>query len=326
MRNKFLLEGETNEQVYVAVEFNLQAVTIQLDVFEHKASVHELLKNWVKNETDLPQSVQTFTRTVADENLLPEEIKVKEVGKVRQIEIEWGNLLIQSRLLKGFEDDLLLIKEKLATLENYSQELFDETDKFWVKLLEFKKEFNLPNEKVDSFKLEIDVIFEALKSLRKDSKKEFDENSIENYTALKAKLDACKQKIDKNQPAKNIINDLKEIRTEFNKTAMRKNHKQEIDETINSLFEQLSQTRKKAIDGKTNKRITDLEGILEKMNKSIDWELRELAKEDKNLANCEQKFQLKLFEAKIAMLKSKLDEKVAKRNDIQNTLTKLKEA
>jgi hypothetical protein len=121
MRNKFLLEGETNEQVYVAVEFNLQAVTIQLDVFEHKASVHELLKNWVKNETDLPQSVQTFTRTVADENLLPEEIKVKEVGKVRQIEIEWGNLLIQSRLLKGFEDDLLLIKEKLATLENYSQ-------------------------------------------------------------------------------------------------------------------------------------------------------------------------------------------------------------
>lgn len=325
MRNKFLLEGELNTSVLIAVEFNLQAITIQLDVFENKPSTHDLLKNWVRSDVALPTPLQSYTRTVSDENLLPEEIKVKEVGKVRQIEIEWGNLLIQSRLLKGFDDDLLMIKEKLSTLEQYSQELFDQAENFWTKLLEFKKEFNLPNEKVDSFKLEVDLIFDALKSLRKDSKKEFDENSIESYTNLKTKLENCKVKIEKNQNAKTIINELKEIRTEFNKTPMRKNHKQEIDETINNLFEALSQTRKKAVDGKTNKRITDLEGILEKMNKSIDWDLKELEKEDKNRTKIDQIFQLKLLDAKIGMLKSKLDEKVLKRNDIQKTLSKLKE-
>lgn len=325
MRNKFLLEGELNTSVLIAVEFNLQAITIQLDVFENKPSTHDLLKNWVRSDVALPTPLQLYTRTVSDENLLPEEIKVKEVGKVRQIEIEWGNLLIQSRLLKGFDDDLLMIKEKLSTLEQYSQELFDQAENFWTKLLEFKKEFNLPNEKVDSFKLEVDLIFDALKSLRKDSKKEFDENSIESYTNLKTKLENCKVKIEKNQNAKTIINELKEIRTEFNKTPMRKNHKQEIDETINNLFEALSQTRKKAVDGKTNKRITDLEGILEKMNKSIDWDLKELEKEDKNRTKIDQIFQLKLLDAKIGMLKSKLDEKVLKRNDIQKTLSKLKE-
>lgn len=325
MRNKFLLEGELNTSVLIAVEFNLQAITIQLDVFENKPSTHDLLKNWVRSDVALPAPLQSYTRTVSDENLLPEEIKVKEVGKVRQIEIEWGNLLIQSRLLKGFDDDLLMIKEKLSTLEQYSQELFDQAENFWTKLLEFKKEFNLPNEKVDSFKLEVDLIFDALKSLRKDSKKEFDENSIKSYTILKTKLENCKVKIEKNQNAKTIINELKEIRTEFNKTPMRKNHKQEIDETINNLFEALSQTRKKAVDGKTNKRITDLEGILEKMNKSIDWDLKELEKEDKNRTKIDQIFQLKLLDAKIGMLKSKLDEKVLKRNDIQKTLSKLKE-
>lgn len=326
MRNKYLLEGELDDKVYVAVNFNIDAVTIQLEVFDKKPTTYELLKKWVRDEAELPDAIISYTRTVADANLLPEEIKVQDVGKVRQIEIDWGNLLIQSRLLKGFEDDLLLLKEKLATLESYSQSLFDETDSLWSKLLEFKKEYNLPNEKVDSFKLEIDLIFDALKSLRKESKKEFDENSIENYTNLRKKLDECKAKFEKNTGTKSLVNDLKNIRAEFLKTPMRKNHKQEIDETINSLFEALSQNRKKAIDSKTEKRITDLEEILVKMNKSIDWELKELAKEQKNRDKTEQIFQLKLLDAKIEMLKNKVEEKVEKRNNIQKTLAQLKGA
>jgi DNA repair exonuclease SbcCD ATPase subunit len=69
----------------------------------------------------------------------------------------------------------------------------------------------------------------------------------------------------------------------------------------------------------------DLTQILAKMNKGIDWDLRELAKEEKYLQRSEQKFQVQLLETKIKMLKEKIDEKVAKRNNIQNTLNELKQ-
>jgi chromosome segregation ATPase len=325
MRNRFLLEGEINGDVLIAVEFNVEALNIHLNVLPKSKENHDLLRKWVRAEATLPDTANNFVRTVADATLLPEEIKVTDVGKVRQLEIEWGNILIQSRLLKGFHDDLTLIKQKLSTLDNFSQELFDETASFWEKLLEFKKEYNLPNEKIDEFKIEVDVVFEALKALRKDSKKEFDEQSIEKYAQMKNKLSAIEQKLsNENFNKKSISGELKNIRAEFLKTAMRKNHKQEIDETINILFEKLSQTKQKVVDEKTEKRIGDLQQILEKMNKSLDWEKRELQKEEKNRLHTDQQFQLKLLDAKIGMLKNKIAEKEEKISNINATLSKLK--
>jgi hypothetical protein len=325
MRNRFLLEGEMNRAVYIAVNFNIDALVIELRVFEKNKQNLEILQEWVRNNTPTPEPLVDFTRTVEDENMLPEEIKVEDVGKVRELEIEWGNLLIHTRLLKGFEDDLTLIKEKLATLENFSQDLFEETENFWKKLLEFKKDFNLPNEKIDEFKIHIDLIFDALKELRKESKKEFDELSIEKYRQMKARLSHIEQKLESGKVnKKNISEELKQIRAEFVKTAMRKNHKQEIDETINQMFEKLSAIKIQVVDEKTQKRISDLEAILEKMNKSMDWEKKELAKEQKNRDKTDQIFQLKLIDTKIEMLKNKIDEKESKIKNIEATLTKLR--
>lgn len=327
MRKKFLLEGETNNegQIYLAIEFKIEEKHILLHSFSKKDTKIEDLRKWVQGKLDLPKAIQTYKSGVSDETMLPEEVRVDDVGKARDIEIEWGNLIIQHTLLQGFDSDLNILKEKIATLEDYSQELFDECSNFWEKLIEYKKDFNLPNESVDSYKIEIDVLFDALKSLRKDHRKEIDEKSIVHYNRLKEHLEKVEIDFNENPDFKVIIKKLKGIRSDFNKSPMRKSHKQEIDQYINLLFDNLGNQKKKIDSAKTGKRIKDLTQILAKMNKGIDWDLRELAKEEKNLQRSEQKFQVQLLETKIKMLKEKIDEKVAKRNNIQNTLNELKQ-
>lgn len=326
MRKKFLLEGETNSdgQIFLAIEFKIEEKQIQLYSFLRKDTKFEDLKKWAQGKSDLPKAIETYKSGVNDESMLPEDVRVDDVGKARDIEIEWGNLIIQHTLLQGFDSDLNLLKEKIATLEDFSQEIFDECANFWEKLLNHKKDFNLPNESIDSYKLELDVLFEALKSLRKDHRKEVDEQSIVHYNRLKENLEQIEQKLNDNPNFKSIIGKLKTIRSDFNKSAMRKSHKQEIDQFINLLFDKLGEKKQKIDSAKTNKRIKDLTQILEKMNKGIDWDLKTLAKEEKNLQRSEQKFQVQLLETKIVMLKEKIDEKVAKRNNIQNTLNELK--
>jgi hypothetical protein len=326
MRKKFLLKGETDQdgQIYLAIEFKIEDKHILLHSFLKKDTSIEDLRKWVKGDIDLPKAVQIYKSGVSDETMLPEEVRVDDIGKARDIEIEWGNLIIQHTLLQGFDSDLNILKEKIVTLEDFSQEVFDECSHFWEKLLEYKKDFNLPNESVQKYKNEIDILFDALKSLRKDHRKEIDEQSIVHYNRLKENLEKIEHHLNENPDLKSIIKKLKSIRTDFNKSAMRKSHKQEIDQFINLLFEKLGNKKKKIDHAKTGKRINDLSQILEKMNKGIDWDLKTLAKEEKNLKRSEQKFQVQLLETKIKMLKDKIEEKVAKRNNIQNTLNDLK--
>lgn len=326
MRKKFLLEGETNNegQIYLAIEFKIENKQIVLHSFLKKDTKIEDLMKWVQGKRNLPKPIRTYKSGVSDETMLPEEVRVDDVGKARDIEIEWGNLIIQHTLLQGFDSDLNIIKEKIATLENFSQEVFDECSNFWEKLLEYKKEFNLPNESIDKYKIEINVLFDALKSLRKDHRKEVDEQSIVHYNRLKENLEKVEHDLNKNPEFKSIIKKLKNIRNDFNKSAMRKSHKQEIDQYINLLFDNLGNKKKKIDIAKTGKRIKDLTQILENMNKGIDWDLKTLAKEEMNLQKSEQKFQVQLLETKIKILKEKIDEKIAKRNNIQNTLNDLK--
>ena len=326
MNKRFLLQGETTQDIWLAIEFNAANVSIDLHTFPKGDEIKSQLNLWAKAEAELPTPIETITRGVRDENLLPEEIKVTNVGKVRQIEIEWANMLIQTRLLQSYDQELLLLKDRVAGLNSYSQGLFDECSAFWTKVLDFRKEQNISNEKMDSYKLELDVLFEAQKMLRKDSRKEFDEGSIQHFNMLTKRLDTLDEKLKGAVKFASVANELKSIRAEFNKKPMRKTHKQEVDTRINGMFDVLSEGKKKAQLGNVDKRISDLEGIMEKMQKGIDWENRQLKKleQDKDFASL--KFQVQLINTKIEMGKANLAEREKKMKNIKDTYEGLKKS
>ena len=104
---------------------------------------------------------------------------------------------------------------------------------------------------------------------------------------------------------------------------MRQKDYADIDTRINELFTKMSEARKAQSGAKVDKRIADLEGIIEKMTKSINWEKRNMEKEERNKERSGQIFQVKLIDAKLEIIKSKIAEKEQKLADVQKTLASL---
>lgn len=325
MRKRFLLEGDYNDKaIWIGIEFKEEAVSVMLYLFVKEQVKKEVLQAWVKGKDEMPEPLETLERTIADQNLLTEEIKVLNVGRVRDIEIEWADNLMQTRMMQGFDGDLALLKDKVAVLEAYSQEVFDECASFWERVIAFKKEnSSFSNAAIDIYKTDLDILFEALKALRKDYKKELLEKSGEAKKELLLKLEILNGKLETNPNFKFTVERLKDIRTDLNKSGLRQKDYTDIDTKINALFEKMSGAKSKVNHEKVDKRITDLEGIVSKMQKSIDWENREIAKEEKNKEYASQAFQLKLLDAKIDLMNKSLKEKEGKLADVKKTLASL---
>ncbi|MCB9257257.1 MAG: hypothetical protein H6579_09015 [Chitinophagales bacterium] len=326
MRKRFLLEGEQNgSPIWIGVAFKDGEVSVFLHLFLKKEVSKEALQAWVRTGKDMPEAMQLIERSVGDENLLPEDIKVVNVGKVRDIEIEWADNLMQTRMMQGFAGELNLLKDKVSALEDYSQEVFDACSSFWERLLAFKKEqISLSNEIMDAYKQDLDILFEALKALRQDFKKEKILKARETKLSLLGTLDKVEKDLKGGLGAKAGIAQLKKARTTLNDAGLSKAHYEEVHTRINDLFASLSEIKNKVEDGKTNKRISDLEEISAKMQKSLEWDERELAKEQKNRERSEQIFQVKLLDAKIEMIQQRVVEKREKLENILSTLKSLK--
>lgn len=322
MRKRFLLDGEyEGKRVWIAVAFKDEEVSVWLHVFDKKNLSKEQLQKWVRGENELPEGMLTLERTINDDNLLPEDLLVENVGKVRDIEIEWADNVMLTRMMQGFEGDLTLLKERVANLNDYDQKVFDECTDFWNRVLSFKQEHaHVTQAHIDRFKIDLDVLFEALKSLRKDYRKELKGKAEEAKQDLNLKLDILSEKFDKQANYKFTSDRLKEIRQALNASGLRQKDYADIDTRINDLFTKMSEARKAKSGAKVDKRISDLTAIVEKMTKSIDWEKRNIEKEERNKARSGQIFQVKLIDAKLEMIKSRLAEKEQKLADVKKTL------
>ena len=325
MRKRFLLEGDyLDNSIWIAVEFEEVEVTVLLYLFLKSKVEREKLENWANGKGYLPEPLEKLKRTISDANLLTDGIKVENVGKVRDIEIEWADTLMVTRMFQGFDGELTLLQEKLAVLDDYSQEVFDECAAFWNRILAFKQDHSMVTQKnLDRYKSNLDILFEALKALRKDHNKELKGKAVEAKKDLLLKLEILNEKLDDKPNYKFTVERLKYIRKDLNTSGLRSKDYSDIDGGINALFKKMSEARDQLVDSKIDKRVGDLEGIVEKMQKSVDWEKRTIAKEERNKDYASMAFQVKLLDAKIDMIKNRLVEKEEKLADVKKTLASL---
>lgn len=326
MRKKFLIEAtyEEQQEIWVAVSFNDDLAKVMLHIYPKKEIDKKILQQWVRGEKELPATALVIERTIADENLLTEEIRVENVGKVRDIEIEWANSILQSRMLQNFHNQLAILKEKIAVLDDYSQTVFEECVAFWDSVMDFKKDnATFSNQSIDELKTELDILFDALKALRKDYKKEQKERSKSSKDELMLKLELLANNLKEKGDHKFVIQRLKEVRASLNKAGLIPVDYQVVDKEINQLFDTMSAKRDENRNKKTEKRIGDLTAIVEKMQKSLDWDERELKKQEKFKERTDQIFQLKLVDAKIDMIQNRIKEKQTKLKNIKATLASL---
>jgi uncharacterized coiled-coil DUF342 family protein len=264
---------------------------------------------------------------LSEDSLLPDDIKVDETGKIRNLQNEWAYLLLTEKLVESIVDELKDIKEKVNTFTAYSKDAFEQTKALWERILDHRREKNIGQDKVDELKEEVNAVFDKLKELRSDENKKYGEQAETIYTELKTVIQQITDGIKKNQPAKELFEQLKEQRNNVIKLTLRKPSREELHKDLDEAFDLLKNRRNERETKHNDKRIHDLTEIINKLEKSQDYDKKDLEyqirkRDDRNVNQLEAK----LREAKITMLEEKIASKEEKLVDVKNTLASLQKS
>lgn len=325
--------NEKDEKILVALKLDTNQFKVFLYSFPEKEINHEfaeqVLNNWVNGEEiTFPEGTTEKELELSDDSLLPENIRVEgKTGAIRQLQNEWSYQLLTAKLWESFNLELDEIKTKAREIKEYSQDLFDQCKSYWERALEYRKEKDLNQDRLDFIKAEINHVFDHLKFLRQNAAKERDEMTEK----FKAEFNATIEKINKtldsgNAHFKTLIDELKQMQAQLKEADMRREVKNSLFDEIQKYFEIVKERRTQVLgngnagNAHRNKRLEGLQGAMDKIQKSLDRDYKDLEYNNKRMENTGvSKLEVQLREAKLKMIKDRIQSKEEKIADIKRT-------
>jgi chromosome segregation ATPase len=332
VKNKFATRAlnSNDEPILVTMELNLHSMDVTIKSFgigiTSEAEIDSLIIKWMSgDEITFPEDMIEEKRAFTDESLLPDSIKVDgKSGAIRQLQNEWSYLLLNTKLFEQFNTELDMIKQKAGEIKGYSHELFDQSKAFWDKILEYKKEREISQEKLNFFKEEINTVFDHLKFLKESMLKEKDELSEKIKAEFDEKLAQIDSKLEEGGVHfKNLMDELKDMQSKLRSEDVKRDIKNILFDNIQSTFEKIKVKRDNVLGGANNSRISGLQTVLDRIQKTLDLDKKDLDFNLKKLNVVNNKLELQLREAKIKVLKDRISSKEEKVADINKTLQKL---
>jgi chromosome segregation ATPase len=331
-KNRFATKAlnQKDEPILVALELNVHSMNIEVRYFLTSTMKEDEIEDFIKKfssgeELSFPETTTADNRSFTEESLLPDNIKIEgKSGTIRQLQNEWSYLLLNAKLFEQFNAQLEDIKIKAAELKGFSSELFDEAKEFWEKVLEYKKEREISQEKLAYFKEEINGVFDHLKKLKESLLKEKDATSEKIRTEFSEVLTSIDARLEEQGVRFNtIIDELKVLQTRLRGEDIKRDIKNILFDDIQARYDRIKVRREEVLGGVNNSRIDGLTQALERMQKSLSMDVKDLDFNTKKLDYVNNKLELQLREAKIKVLKDRIASKEEKIADIQKTLNKL---
>jgi uncharacterized coiled-coil DUF342 family protein len=324
--------NEKEEKILVTLELNTDNFNVDIQTVKGSDVNTELadtiLKNWVDGaDVSFPEETVKTSRSFTDESILPENIKIEgKTGAIRQLQNEWSYLLLSTKLFSQFIIEMEELKRKASELKSYSSELFEEAKSFWEKVLEYRKEREISQDKLNGIKEEINQVFDHLKVLKENMIKEKDAVSGKVKSEILEAIEVVKKKMEgKDVHFKSLMDELKEIQNGLRTTDVKRDVKNLLFDEIQNCFEFIKTKRDEVLGGGVKNRVDGLSQVAEKMRKSLEMDLKDIEFNRKKLSTCNTRLEEQLREAKINVLKDKIESKEAKLADIQATLDKLQQ-
>jgi chromosome segregation ATPase len=331
-KNRFATKAlnKNDEPIIATLELNVNSMNIEIKTFPigtlTENNSDDFIRKFIAEEEIIfPESTLVENRSFTEESLLPDHIKVDgKSGAIRQLQNEWSYLLLNTKLFEQFNTELDEIKLKASELKNFSSDLFDEAKSFWEKVLEYKKEREISQEKLSYFKEEINGVFDHLKILKESMLKEKDEISEKIKTEITSALDIINDKLDQQGAHfKTIMDELKELQTKLKGENVKREIKNVLFDNIQAAFEKLKSKKDDHFGAGNNSRVEGLTKVLDRMMHTLNLDIKDLDFNTKKLNSVNSKLELQLREAKINVLKDRIASKQEKVDDIQKTLNKL---
>jgi uncharacterized coiled-coil protein SlyX len=331
-KNRFATGGlnQKDEAIFVTLELNVNSMNIEVKHFTTSGMKDEeidlILKKFVSGEeVEFPANTIIENRSFTEESLLPDNIKIEgKSGAIRQLQNEWSYLLLNAKLFEQFNAQLEDIKIKAAELKHFSSDIFDEAKEFWEKVLDYKKEREISQEKLAYFKEEINCVFDHLKKLKESLLREKDASSEkirQEFSELLTSIDGRLK--EQGVHFKSILEELKAMQSKLRGEDIKRDIKNILFDDIQSRYDLIKLRRNEVMGGVNNSRIDGLNLAIARMQKTLDMDKKDLDYNTKKLDHVNNKLELQLREAKIKVLKDRIASKEEKLADIQKTLQKL---
>ena len=338
MKTRIVMWGtnEKDQKVLIALALRAEDNVVDIYTFPFESTTEEfynlMLNEW-RESHEVPFA-EGFTHIIrpltAADSLLPPELKVDRSDILQRAQTEWHFLVLSNKLYQTFHTELLEIKEKLHSADNYKNQLWEEMKESWEKIQKYIFDKTLMREHGQQLRDMTNDIFTQLKNMRKNMDTEVDRVSREFADKFNAKLDEVEAKINSGLGLQPLFNDLKKVQQEFKDAELSRGDRAKIWKRIDNAFKAVKDkkfgeksTKDTSSLDRLNRRYEGLLSAIDKMEKSIRRDDKDKSFQDDRIANTEGQLEAQLRMAKLKMIDERVNSKNEKLAEMLKTKSEL---
>lgn len=334
MRRKLVLWGtnEKDEKMLVALELLENENVVYIFTFPEKIATEDFYKkmseNWKNDqEVEFPDGFQKIERKLSvSDSLLPDEIRVERPDLITRAQAEWHFVVLSSKLYGLYKSEIEDFKEKIESLTEYDNKIWEELKNFWAKVQNQVNDRNLFREHAASLRERTNGLFDKLKSLKKVLESEYETRSKSALETFSKELNDIEQKVEQGLGLNPLFEDLKKLQQKIKNIQFTKDDRNEMWDKIDAAFKNIKEKRGSQNEAhaqhtasRIQKRYDGLVGAVQKMQKSIQIDQRELDFQNKKVEDSDGQLESQLRKAKIRMIEERISSKQEKLHDMLKT-------
>ena len=339
MKTKIVLWGvtEKEEKVLVAIELLEAENLVKTYLIDEKDATeifyNRMLNEWRYNtDIEFPEGTQVHEKQLTlSEDILPEGIKVDRPDLIIRAKTEWHFVVLSKKLYDLYHSELEDFQERINNLSDFDSGIWEELKGFWSKVQEQIREKNLFRNHIDSLRKQTDETFRQLKELKKKAEKELREESKKHYATFSEILEKVEEKIEGGLGLQPIFEELKDIQEKFKHTSFSREHRRQLWDRIDKAFKKIKEKRygdsseDRSPMARLKRRYDGLIAAIEKMERSIARDKRDLEQHDKNKSSNLGQLEMEIRKVKMSMVEERVQSKQEKLQDMLKTKAMLED-
>jgi len=282
MNKNIVLWGQVEPETRALLAIQLNEELNKVLIYGYpEEEVNENLQNslfaWKNGAPfDFSASNMTWSVDAQSESILPREIRVDKPEFIQRAQIEWGKLLMSSRIFKAAKEEIVLHKTLVDSSKEFQQELWDKTKNLWDKYSQMLKDREITWEHSQLLKAEIDETFQILKSQIDSHKKQEKSKVKEVIKAFEKEIEQLKSQAIYPEEWPKIHKELKRLQEEIKKESMRFHFKKPLFQKIDEVYKMLRSYKETQSVGHIRSRLQNLNRILKNTQRALKSDIQSL--------------------------------------------------
>jgi hypothetical protein len=337
MKTKVVLWGEnaSNEKILIALELLEKDSKVNIYTFPIEVATEEfyqkLSTDWRDGKPlEFPQHTIIERPLSISESLLPDDIKVVKTELITRAQAEWQVVVLSSKLYELYKDEIDELKEKIDSLSEYDDKLWQDARTFWGKVQDKVQDQTLFREHSNILKERTNNLFDKLKQLKKAIQSEYEKESKEFASALMNEMAEVEDKLNKGLGLKPLFEQMKAIQDKYYQSKLSREDRKTVWDKLDATFKALKD--KKPGGGgvagaggadKLQSRYAGLIETIKTMEKSIARDKQDYDFQMKKIEQTDGQLEMQIRQAKLKMLQERISSKDAKLQDMSKIRTEL---